>query len=90
MAKHLRREHRPAAGEPAAGAQPGPAATPSVRLDDSQPFVSREQLVVGFGVSHEEKLRRAGAVDLHDNARLERTAAGYLRVLPRDPERRHG
>jgi hypothetical protein len=65
-------------------------ADPALRLDDSRPVVSREQLVVGFGVPHLEKLRARGAVDLRGDSRLESAGAGYLRVTPLDLSRRHG
>lgn len=61
-----------------------------VRLDDSPPFVSREQMLPAAELSVQERLNRAGAVDLANNASIEQAGGGYMRVRPIDASRRHG
>ena len=87
MAKH------PPRGRPDQRPPVPPQSSPksdTLRIDGAQPQISRQQLVPGCGVSYDDKLRAAGAVDLRDNASLERLPGGYLRVTPKDPAKRHG
>lgn len=60
------------------------------RLSDSSPFISREQMLPAPELSHQERLNRAGAVDLANNASIEQLDGGYMRVRPVDASRRHG
>jgi hypothetical protein len=60
-------------------------------LRDDKPFEPRDQLIPGGGLTHQERLNRAGAPDLRSaNAKLEHPRQGYLRVRPIDADRRHG
>jgi hypothetical protein len=61
-----------------------------VRLSDSSPFISREQMLPAAELSYQERLNRAGAVDLTNNASIEQVGGGYMRVRPVDASRRHG
>ena len=63
---------------------------PAIKLTDGEPTVSRELLLPAAGLEYQERLNRANAVNLAENARFEFLPAGYVRVLPVDPSRRHG
>lgn len=61
------------------------------RLNDAAPRVTRQQLADPHaGVPYEERMARAGAVDLRDNARVIDHGDGYVTVEPIDPTKRWG
>lgn len=59
-------------------------------LDDSRARERRQDLVPGSSTSYANKLKAARSVDLKDNAKFELLPGGYVRVIPKDPAKRHG
>lgn len=58
-------------------------------LDNSRARERRQDMVPGVATPYAEKLRCARAVDLRDNADFESLAGGFVRVVVRDPSKRH-
>lgn len=61
-----------------------------MRLRRRNPELTRSRLANPFSEPFVDRVRRAGAIHLWGNARVEELPAGYQRIVPLDRDKRVG